>query len=242
MLKLEPKLAVTDTKLEVEAMFNRLLLSGLLLAGTMVGIGLSGATKAEAAKSNQVRVRTNQQLKPGVTVVATGKNKLFNKAGTLRGAKVIASKDRLSAMTNSRSSQSYFRAYRVATLSNGLIYYKVVSFDGQYRGWLYGGRSMLTMTNGLKATGTVTEAEMPNVKQSYRYQAGQVVWQHPQWSVYKNQQVVSDTSQSLTHELRVTQAVRLNREGTLWYYVKDLTKPNLSGWVRASSVQMVADV
>ena len=144
-------------------------------------------------------------------------------------------------MTNSRSSQYYFRAYRVAKLSNGLIYYKVVSFDGKYRGWLYGGQSMLTMTNGLKAIGTVTEAEIPDMTRSYRYQAGQTVWRHPQWSVYKNQQVVTDTSQSLTHELRVTKAVRLNREGTLWYYVKDLTKPNLSGWVRANGVQMVAD-
>ncbi|GAA3618059.1 hypothetical protein [Secundilactobacillus similis] len=209
----------------------------VILFGTVLGLlGIGGQPNEVAAKTMAVRVETNHQLKSAITVESNGKNALFNKAGTLKHARVVAGKQRLATMGNSDSSKHYFRAYRVARLSNGLVYYKMVSFDGKYRGWIYGGKSTTKVAGGIKRAATVTKTAVPNAATGHAYRAGQTVWGKPKWSVYKNKLVAPNTTQYLHHDLRILDAKRLTREGTVYYYVQNLNDSTLNGWVRSDGI------
>lgn len=212
----------------------------LAVCSAVLGLGAGYVANPIQAKSSPIKVRTNRQMKKGVTVRTTGKNAVYNKAGVLNSAKVVVNKKRTGVMGKSKRSGNYFRAYRVAKLSNGAVYYKVVSFDGKYRGWIYGGRSINKINGGLKSVNTTKAVKAPNKNNVYQFKAGQSVWKHPERSVYKNGKVLGSTTKYTKHELKVTKAVRLTREGTLYYYVKNQTQPKLSGWVKASGLKLVS--
>lgn len=212
------------------------LVSGMLVFGALLGTGLGMGTNQAQAKSRTIRVTSNRALKQAVTVSATGKNALFNKAGVLKNPRVIATKTTMRKMANSKNSNHYLRAYRVARLSNGSVYYKVVSFDGTHRGWVYGGKSTGKYASGIKKTTTTSNAVAPITTKTYQYKAGQKVWRQPLGSVYKNKQIVSDTSAYTGHDLKVIKAKRLKREGTVYYYVQNHANAKLNGWIASDGV------
>lgn len=222
-------------------MLKSKLLSGLLICSAVLGVGLSGVTDAQA-KSKSVTVRSNRTMKSAVTVNANGKYAVLNRAGQLSGKKkTVTSKARLRTMSKSKSGKHYFRAYRVARLSNGRVYYKVVSFDGKYRGWIYGGKNLNKVAGGIRKTTTVKNVGLPNTNKVYKFKSKQVLWHRPQWAVYKNKKILANTSKYTGHDLIVTRAVTLNRGGTKYYYVKNLTNSKLSGWVKASGLSVKGD-
>ena len=98
---------------------NKSLILGLAAISLTATTGI--LTTNVSAKS-YARITSNQALQTAPqnrNVTTNGTSALYTKAGTLRGARVIASKYTLQRYGTSKKSSQYFRAYRVATTNRG---------------------------------------------------------------------------------------------------------------------------
>lgn len=204
-------------------------------------LGAAGFASSNASAKTYARVTSNRLMtsEPGQrNVVTNGTNALYTKAGTLRGARLVASKATLAQLGNSNSSQKYFRAYRVATTNRGSVYYKVVSFDQQYRGWIYGGTSTAAFGGGITTTDTMTSAALPSSTTGYSLVDinKNTLWESPKWSQYLAKQ--SDMSGYKAGDtFKIIGAATKSREGWLYYQVVDENNANVTGWVFADGLK-----
>jgi len=106
------------------------------LAALSFGAVATVSTTANAA--SKAKVTSSKTLKTAAdtrNVQATGKNALYTKPGTVKGAKKVASTATMKKLATSKKSANYFRAYYQQVTNKGTVYYKVVSMDGKYRGY-----------------------------------------------------------------------------------------------------------
>lgn len=192
---------------------------------------VSVASATNASAKSYAKVTSNNTLTTDPTTrnfESTGSNALMTKAGTVKGAKTVASKATMKSLMNSKSSKNYFRAYREATTNRGTKYYKVVSMDGKYRGWIYVG--------GVKSANTTTEASISDsVKYSKFYlkdATKNTLWDAPKYTQYKASKV-NAASVDFSKGFKVDKAETKTREGSLYYHVTSLSNSNFSGWVYA---------
>ncbi|MGJ3976550.1 S-layer protein [Levilactobacillus brevis] len=172
-------------------------------------------------------------------VEATGTNALYSKPGTVKGAKVVASKATMAKLASSKKSADYFRAYGVKTTNRGSVYYKVVTMDGKYRGYVYGGKSDTTFAGGIKSASTTTTATTPATKTYYLAKPGttNTLWTAPKYTQYKASKVINSTEALASDQFVVDSAATKTREGSLYYHVTDQTNKSISGWIYAGALQ-----
>lgn len=210
------------------------------LAAVSVLAASSIATTTASAKT-YAKVTSNKTMTTAPetrNVTTNGTNALYTKAGTLRGARVVASKSTMAALGNSNKSQNYFRAYQVATTNRGSVYYKIVSFDGKYRGWIYGGKSTTAFGGGINAANTMTSADKPAVTSGYTLvdATKNTLWVNPSYSQYKAKKA-DMSGYTAGDTFTVTDAATKTREGWLYYKVVDDKNANVTGWVYADGLK-----
>jgi len=209
------------------------------LAALSFGAVATVSTTANAA--SKAKVTSSQTLKTAAdtrNVEVTGTNALYSKPGTVKGAKVVASKNTMKKLASSKKSADYFRAYYQKTTNKGSVYYKIVSMNGKYRGYIYGGKKTGTFAGGIASANTTTKAAMPANTTVYFAKPGKsnVTWEAPKYTQYKASKQIKDTTAYASDPLTVTDAATKTREGSLYYYVKDAKNPAISGWIYAGAV------
>ncbi|WP_203648477.1 S-layer protein [Secundilactobacillus yichangensis] len=209
---------------------------GLTAASMFGAAGLASTTAS--AKSGAYIVKTSyfKTAPESRNVAPNGDNALYTKVGTSKGARVVASKATMNKLSSSNKSSDYFRAYAIVTTNRGSVYYKIVSFDGKYRGWIYGGKNVGRFSGGLQAADTTEKADMPTVTTGYTLAnpSKYTLWNNPQYTQYKASKVKGFSN---TDTFTITGAETKSREGWVYYQVKDDQNPSITGWIYSSGVQ-----
>lgn len=218
-------------------------------------VAAAGAASTTASAKTYAKVTSNTTLTTAANtrnVTLTGTNALYTKAGTLKGAKVVADTAKAKDLNASKLGAANFRAYRVATTNRGSVYYKVVSFDKQYRGWIYGGKSTTTFAAGVASYATTKDATAPTATDTYKVSAATsatantLFFKAPAYTQYKVGRAVVDgkvlTSTDAYKDAKFTfnKAATTSREGETWYQIASVDGSTTNGlvgaWVKSTDV------
>jgi hypothetical protein len=209
----------------------------------------AGTTTANAKKKSYPTTKVNRVLKTNPydrNVVFTGSNAMYNKMGTLKGARVVATKATIKDLIGEHQSKNNLRAYRYGVTSKGSVYYKVVSFDGQYRGWVYGGRSTSTFGGGIRPTQTFTEGTLTPTQKTTEYRitnpgiandGRSATYMDPMYTEYKlnhDDRQIDNTSNYGMARFRLDRIGTRTQEGDTWVYIVSTTPEYtvVNGWIK----------
>jgi hypothetical protein len=197
--------------------------------------GLSAVTTTTAsAKSYATAGAYTALADKSQNVTVTGTNAIYSKPGTVKGAKVVASKKTVAKLAASKKSSDTFYAYGTKTTNRGSVYYKIVTMDKKYRGYVYAGKTAGTFTAGIKAAETTTAATTPARTTGYYLKD---VSKNTLWTAPKNTDInakkVSLYGVAKNSQFTVDQAATKTKEGSLYYHVTDHDNPSISGWIYA---------
>ncbi|QEA31754.1 hypothetical protein [Secundilactobacillus malefermentans] len=219
-------------------------------------VAAAGVATTSASAASKATVTSNTTMTTAAStrnVNLTGTNALYTKPGTVKGAKLVATTATAKRLGDSKKSLDNFRAYRVAVTSRGSVYYKVVSFDQDYRGWVYGGKTSGTFAAGVKSfdtfnEGTTTSAQTSNYysfktpaaeaggKANYAKAGTSVTYTQPAWTQYKVGRAVTTTANSTVKDLVISKTGTRGKEGDTWVYVTSASTPAVNGWILESSL------
>ncbi|MCE6013872.1 hypothetical protein LL941_10265 [Levilactobacillus brevis] len=222
----------------------------IYLGAAVLGLaGLSAVTTTTAsAKSKAATITSDKTLSTDATkrnVTFTGTNALYTKPGTVKGAKVVATTTTTKNLNKSTSSHNNFRAYRVAKTNRGSIYYKVVSYNKVYRGWVYGGKSADTFAGGLTSYNTFKEGTLTADQKAGTYKltnpgktAAGLTYKQPAWTQYKIGKTIADTTAYKDATFSITAVGTRTREGDTWVKVanNNTTDTKADGWILLSNL------
>ncbi|PAL01513.1 hypothetical protein B8W96_00935 [Lentilactobacillus parakefiri] len=226
------------------------LLGSAALLGMTVAFGVLNGQNAAAAKLTANRPLATPASQRNVTF--TGTHALYTKVGTLKGAKVVATRSALAALSQSPVSSDNVRAYRLATTSTGAVYFKVVTFNHKYRGWIYGGRQSGSFNGGLKPYSTFTSqglSALTAAQQSATYKiaatgTGQdgVTYKQPAWTDYGVGKAITDSTPYANTTFKIDQVGKRTREQDQWVHIVDSSNANspANGWILLSNLKQRA--
>lgn len=213
--------------------------------GSLMGQSASAKTYAKIASNETLTIPVSRR-----NVNFTGTKALYTKVGTLRGARVVATTSTLRSLASSKDSRDNVRAYRVAVTNRGSVYYKVVTFDGQYRGWIYGGKSTGNFSGGVTKYVTFNNqglSALTTAQQNATYKittpgtandGKSVTYKAPSWTQYKVGRAITDSSPYANTNFKIDQVGTRTRENDQWVHIYDPNNSNslAAGWILMSGL------
>lgn len=220
----------------MKSSLKKTLTIGLAAVSVLAASGFAATTASAKSYAYVTKPAYFTTAPESRNVVPTGANALYSKPGTIKGARIIASKTTMGKLTITPRSTDYFRAYAIVSTNRGSVYYKVVSFDGHYRGWIYGGKDTTQFGGGIKSTDTTRTRGLPSQTTGYTIvdPSKNTLWTAPKNTQYKAAKITgfksSDTFTIIGAETKV-------REGSLYYQVRDDQNPSVTGWIYYAAVR-----
>ncbi|MFC6260604.1 S-layer protein [Levilactobacillus fujinensis] len=211
------------------------LAKSLYLGAAVLSFGAVANMSTTADAASKATIVSSTAIPNGSkNVEVTGTNAIYSKPGTVKGAKVVASKTMVKKLAESKNSTDYFRAYHMNVTNRGTVYYKIVSMNGKYRGYIYGGKVQGTIADGIKVAETTKTATVPTRTTGFHLKdvKKNTLWSAPKYTTYKAHKV-SLYGSSKKDTFKVTKAETKTKEGSLYYYVTSTSNPSISGWVFA---------
>ncbi|QEA31799.1 S-layer protein [Secundilactobacillus malefermentans] len=214
-------------------------------------IAAAGAATTNASAKTYAKISSYPALSAKAAdrnVALNGTNAIYTKAGTLKGAKVVASKTTVKNLMKSTSSKKNFRVYKAAVTNRGSVYYKVVSFDKAYRGWIYGGKTANTFAGGIKSYDTFTAGTLTTEQKDNTFTIANpgtandnktVTYKAPAWTQYKVGRQITDSTSYASAKFNITQVGTRTKEGDTWVYVTAADSANsaANGWILYSGLK-----
>lgn len=232
----------------MQASLKKSLYLGLAALGFVAVAGATNATTANAAAAKEVSKTTIEHMNVNVT----GKNAMYTRPGTLKGAKMVASTTTLNRMKDSKKGQDNWMAYQTVTTDRGSIYYKVVSFDKAYRGYIYAGSTKENPKGGLVKFDTFKQdaaVSKENAETSWNFKTpgttndgSSLTYKDAMWTVMGSGRVIKDSTPYAKDALTITKQGTRTREGDQWVYVEDEANPSVNGWILKSGLKASNDV
>ncbi|MGP3640918.1 hypothetical protein [Lentilactobacillus hilgardii] len=203
----------------------------------------------QPVQGSKVKVTSNKVLTTKVSkrnVEPTGKAGLYTKPSALKGDKLVLSRKTMKKMDHSENANHYLRAYRVAKTNQNQVYYKVVSFDGKHRGWVYGGQKTNRFSGGLHAVKTYRELALTAEEKTATYQftnpgTRHVTWRAPYGTTYKPTKVVKSLAPYANDTLTVKSVVEREKGDEIYYYIASQEHPGINGWIQGKAVEPAFD-
>ncbi|MFC6182116.1 hypothetical protein [Lactiplantibacillus daowaiensis] len=227
---------------------NGFIITSLVMAGMMSGIiSINETARANEQVGAYTELKTNGFKR---NIETTGKYGLFTKPEPDKGAKMVLSrsimkrmgtytqKDRAYYLSHDhrndayKGSRYYFRAYGYRRATDGSIYYRVVTMNGKYRGYVYGGKQLNKFSGGVKYAQTTTAAQADFDWDWAYFIDNAPILTAPNYTQYKVKIVANDYIKYGQDRLQVfkSKVVTRTREGDKFMYVQDLDNKEIKGW------------
>ncbi len=218
--------------------------AGYLLTPSQVAV----AHASQQIKNDQ-KLTTDPQKR---NVTFSGTTALYTKPAFKKGAQEVISKVALKSLAKSDSSADNFVAYRQAVTTTGQTYYKIVSFDGQYRGWIYGGKHAGKFAGGLKPFTTFKEIPLSSNLSKYTFNIAapglnndgkSVTYTEPLNTVYGAGRTVGDAVAYKDAAFKVDKMGTRTREGDTWVHITstDPSAAKANGWILYKGLSQAED-
>lgn len=249
-------------------MLNRWV-KGLLAVGLVAG-GIGASSVTAQAKSYAKVVKTSRALIQSSTYMnVTGKNALYNKVGTTKGAKVVKTTSQLKKYATSKRGMDSFMWLQTATTNRHSVYVKIATFDHKVKGWIYTGKTTnyrigdvryrdATHTKpagGVTVFRTVTPSPLTTDEATGFYHlANPGTANDGTAKVYSTPFETSPYAVAINMPNKVSSADYSNdvfviigaetrtRQGDRWLSVQDLSNSRIAGVIRAGSLKKIAPV
>lgn len=236
-------------------MINKRIVSFMTFSA-FVGMAMFNISVASAKSTTKIVYdRTINKPANSRNVNLTTRNAIYSKPGILKSAKVVATKATTKRLQHSNKDNDNFRAYRIIKTNRGTYYYKIVSFDSHYRGWIYGGKSRTGYYGGVKPFTTVKNTSIkspltPDGDTNYHIPSSLIsettntfFFQAPKYTQYKvgrkisaNHKVISATSKYKDTPFTLVRSIQTTRSGDLWYQIASNDQDINGAWIPGNQI------
>ncbi|MFC6261258.1 hypothetical protein [Levilactobacillus fujinensis] len=249
----------------MKSLTKGLIISGVSVIELFVLNGLPRMNASAATIKTSYTKLTTAGSKRNVSSI--GKYALYTKPGMIRGAKLVASRTQMKkfgtysssnrkyyASNNQNQSYKgstyYFRAYGYEVTNTGSVYYKVVTMNGRYRGYVYGGKKVGIFAGGIKSVSTTTTSQTSipsNWTDTVGIYAGGSLWNYVPYTQYGTKKLGHMTdleSTTIPHlaEFKIDKVAKRTREQDTYYHLVSVDSNNLSGWVKSTYIRTYSEI